>query len=123
MTGVQTCALPILTILEKGKVQFIHYTDEPNREGVKPCANYLFESLVHTGYGEVLCVVLTGMGADGTQGITSLTKEKNVTVLAQNQETCAVFGMPRSIIATGLVSQVLPIEQISQEIIMKTGVR
>ena len=44
------------------------------------------------GYDEVVCAVLTGMGADGTAGILNLMRKKRVTVLAQNEETCVVYG-------------------------------
>ena len=50
----------------------IHYSDEPSREGVKPCANYMFESLADSRFDKIVCVVMTGMGADGTAGIKTL---------------------------------------------------
>lgn len=101
----------------------IHYTDEPNREGVKPCANYMYESLSEIGYDEVVCVVMTGMGADGTVGIKNLSDKKKVHVIAQDQDTSTVYGMPKSIVATGLVNQVVALEQIAQEIIINVGVK
>lgn len=100
----------------------IHYTDEPTREGVKPCANYMYESLANSRYDSVVCVVMTGMGADGTEGIKNLQKSKKVHVIAQNQETCTVYGMPKSIVKEGLSDQVVPLEQLAQEIILNVGV-
>lgn len=91
--------------------------DGPTREGVRPCANFMYESLAKTDYQTILCVVLTGMGADGTQGIVNLSKEKDVYVIAQDQATSVVYGMPRSIVGTGMVNEVEPIEQIAQAII------
>lgn len=102
--------------------QTIHYTDEPPREGVRPCANYMYESLADSSYDEVICVVLTGMGADGTEGIRNLKKNKKVTVIAQNEETCIVYGMPRSVSIAGLSDKVVPLTQISNEIIKNVGV-
>jgi two-component system chemotaxis response regulator CheB len=104
-----------------GKIS-IHYSDEPYREGVKPCANYTFESLADSKYDEVVCVVLTGMGQDGTVGIKNLMKKKQVHVIAQNEETCVVYGMPKSIADRGMTDQVVPLEQIAQEIILNVGV-
>ncbi len=101
----------------------IHYSDEPNREGVKPCANYMYESLMECGYDEVICVVLTGMGADGTEGIQNLKSKKKVHVIAQDQETSVVYGMPRSVAKAGLADQIVPLEQIAQEIILNVGVK
>ncbi len=101
----------------------IHYSDEPPREGVKPCANYMYESLTGSPYDEVVCVVMTGMGADGTKGIQNLAATKKVHIIAQEQSTCAVYGMPKSIVATGMANQVVPLEQIAQEIILNVGVK
>lgn len=100
----------------------IYYSDEPAREGVKPCANYMYESLASSRFDEVLCVVMTGMGADGTKGIENLKTKKKVRVIAQDQDTCAVYGMPKSVVSAGLADQVVPLEQIAQEIILNVGV-
>jgi two-component system chemotaxis response regulator CheB len=100
----------------------IHYSDEPPREGVRPCANYMFESLADSRYEEICCVVLTGMGADGTEGIKNLKPKKKITVFTQNEETCVVYGMPRSVTVAGLSDREMPLEQIANEIIKNVGV-
>lgn len=51
---------------------------------------------------------MTGMGADGTEGIGKLRTSRKTYVIAQDQETSIVFGMPKSIIAAGLADQVVP---------------
>ena len=101
----------------------IHYTDQPNREGVKPCANYMYESLQDSRFDQVVCVVMTGMGADGTEGIKRLKTKKKIHVIAQEASTCAVYGMPKSVVTAGLSDQIVPLEQIAQEIIMNVGVK
>lgn len=101
----------------------IHYSDEPNREGVKPCANYMYESLADSRFDKIVCVVMTGMGADGTAGIRNLKEGKKVHVISQDQDTCTVYGMPKSIVNAGLADQVVPLEQIAQEIILNVGVK
>lgn len=111
-----------LKIRYSGGRHTIFYTDEPNREGVKPCANYMYETLAESGYDEVLCVVMTGMGSDGTKGIDYLKNRKKIHVIAQEEESCAVYGMPKSIVKAGLSNQSVPLEQIAQEIIMNVGV-
>lgn len=100
----------------------IRYSDEAPREGVRPCANYMYESLALCDYDEVVCAVLTGMGADGTAGIKNLKGKKRVTVFAQSEATCTVYGMPRSIVLAGLSNKVIALEQIAQEIIKNVGV-
>lgn len=109
--------------IEKRKNE--HYfvmTDEPAREGVRPCANYMYESLEKCDYDEIICVVLTGMGADGTAGIKDLDTKKHTYIIAQDQDTSTVYGMPKSIAATGLVSEVVPLEKIAEQIIKNVGV-
>lgn len=111
-----------LNIIPMATKSCIHYTDEPTREGVKPCANYMYESLSDSRYEQVVCVVMTGMGADGTVGIKNLKTKKSVHVIAQEQESCTVYGMPRSVVKANLADQVVPLNQLAQEIIMNVGV-
>lgn len=101
----------------------IHYSDEPNREGVKPCANYMYESLADSRFDKIVCVVMTGMGADGTEGIRNLEAKKTVHVISQDQPTCTVYGMPKAVVNAGLSDQVVPLDQIAQEIILSVGVK
>jgi two-component system chemotaxis response regulator CheB len=101
----------------------ITYTDEPPREGVKPSANYMYESLKRSNYSQIVCVVLTGMGADGTKGIENLHTVKKIHVIAQDEESSTVYGMPKAIKLSGLVNQVTTLDDVAQEIIMNVGVR
>lgn len=101
----------------------IYFTDEPTREGVRPCANYMYESLMESGYDEVSCVVMTGMGADGTEGIKNLETKKKVHIIAQDEPSCAVYGMPKSIVATGLVNEIVSLEKIADAITKDVGVK
>lgn len=110
-------------VTDKSGKSIIHYSDEPTREGVKPCANYMYESLMDSIFQQVICVVLTGMGADGTQGIENLKTKKKVHVITQDQDSCVVYGMPKSVYLKGLSDQQVSLEQIAQEIIMNVGVR
>lgn len=112
-----------MNVANKGGRPTITYTDEPPREGVKPCANYMFESLKTSNYAQIVCVVLTGMGADGTRGIVNLETSKKIHVIAQDEASSTVYGMPKAIAATGLVNQVVSLDNVAQEIIMNVGVR
>ncbi|MEG1292399.1 MAG: CheB methylesterase domain-containing protein, partial [Lachnospiraceae bacterium] len=101
----------------------ISLNDRPPIGGLRPCANITYESLKNSGYDEVTCVVLTGMGADGTQGILSLKKSKPVHIIAQNAQTCVVYGMPKAIAETGIVNEVVSLTEIAQTIIKNVGVQ
>lgn len=102
-----------------GKAHRIRYSDEPFREGVKPCANYMFESLIDSKFDEIVCVVLTGMGADGAEGIENLVKSsaKKVRILLQDKESAVVYGMPGSVIKRGLDCNICELANISNEIV------
>ena len=109
-------------IVKNGGKASIHYVDGPTREGVRPCANFMYESLMESDYDEVCCVVMTGMGADGTEGIKNLKTRKKVYVIGQEESTCTVYGMPKAVATAGLVDQVVKLDNIAQEIIMHVGV-
>ncbi|TAH69609.1 MAG: chemotaxis-specific protein-glutamate methyltransferase CheB [Anaerolineaceae bacterium] len=107
---------------DKDGNHIIRLTIEEPRFGLLPCADMMYESLVDTDYDEITCVVLTGMGSDGSAGITELSKKKNIHVIAQDKKTSIVYGMPRMIKITGLVDKVLPLNEVSDAIIKNVGV-
>ncbi|MBR6477713.1 MAG: chemotaxis response regulator protein-glutamate methylesterase [Lachnospiraceae bacterium] len=101
----------------------IRYSDEPQREGVRPSANYMYESLADLPGIDVTCVVMTGMGSDGTEGIEYLKKMKKAYVVAQDQESCVVYGMPKSVATAGLADAQIPLSEIAKVIEDKAGIR
>lgn len=112
-----------LKAVKKQDREWIAFSNEPAREGVRPCANYMYESLGDSVYDEITCVVLTGMGADGTKGITYLNQHKKIFVIAQSKETCSVYGMPRCVVNAGLANEIKPLDKIAETIIKNVGVR
>lgn len=110
----------------KVKMENGHYviaiTDEPAVVGLKPCANLMYESLIGTKFDEITCVVLTGMGNDGTQGIGKLGEKNNIYVIAQDKETSVVYGMPSSVAKANLTDEVLPLDKIAAAIQKNVGV-
>ncbi len=102
---------------------FVSLNDAPAIGGLKPCANVMYESLRESGYDEITCVVLTGMGADGTKGILALREKLPVYVISQDAASCVVYGMPRSIAETGVVDEVVPLDKIAQSIMKNVGVK
>ncbi|MCI8281886.1 MAG: chemotaxis-specific protein-glutamate methyltransferase CheB [Lachnospiraceae bacterium] len=98
-------------------------TDRPPVGGLRPYANYMYESLTGSTYDEIICVVLTGMGADGTMGIKKLDQVRNVHVICQNEESCVVFGMPKAAIDAGLADEVVTLTDVAQSIMKSVGVK
>ena len=62
------------------------------------------------------------MGCDGTAGIINLKKSQKVRVIAQSEESCTVYGMPRSVVDGGLADEVVPLSQVADHIIKNVGV-
>ncbi len=94
-------------------------TDDPPECHCKPSADYLFRSVAKLYKNHALGVIMTGMGSDGTLGL-RLMKRQCARIIAQDEESCTVFGMPMEAIKAGVVDIVLPLEKIADEIIRKT---
>lgn len=105
---------------EKGQYQ-ISVTKEAARHGLLPCADIMYESLEALSFDQITCVVLTGMGGDGTEGIRKLYKSKNIYVIAQNEETSIVYGMPKVVAEAGLVDEVVALTDVSDAITKNVG--
>lgn len=112
-----------IKVVKKASEYVIKLNDEPPIDGLRPCANVMYKSLVQCNYDEITCVVLTGMGADGTEGIKALSAgKKKIHVIAQDEESCVVYGMPKAIAQTGLVDEVVPLNKIAETITKNVGV-
>ncbi|ACB85000.1 protein-glutamate methylesterase/protein-glutamine glutaminase [Natranaerobius thermophilus] len=88
----------------------------PPVKGLRPCADILFESASMIEDMDLVGVVLTGMGSDGAKGIKRL-KRAGAHIIAEDESTCVVFGMPKAAINTGLVDKILPLPAIAPEIL------
>jgi len=81
----------------------------------RPSVDVLFRSAAAAAGSRAIGVLLTGMGVDGAEGLGDLRKVGGMTI-AQNEESCVVFGMPREAIRLGNVEKVLPLDEISKAI-------
>jgi two-component system chemotaxis response regulator CheB len=99
-----------------GDSKTIEITDDPPENNCKPAVDYLFRSVALRFPGRAMAVILTGMGSDGTLGL-RLLKRNGCRIIAQDEASCVVFGMPKAAIDAGVVDMVLPIEAIAPKII------
>lgn len=111
-----------MRIKKQGTDYKIVTTDEPAVGGLRPCANLMYESLIGSSYDEITCVVMTGMGADGTAGIGALGEKNNIYVISQDADTSVVYGMPKAVAEAKLSDEVKPLEQLADAIIKNVGV-
>ena len=100
-----------LTVRRRNGTAICALSDAPPVLSVKPAANIMFLSVADEYGGNVLCVILTGMGRDGTDGAIAL-KRRGAYVIAESQKTCVVYGMPKSAVDAGVVDEVLPLNEI-----------
>lgn len=111
-----------LKIERRDGTNYVRHSDDYPILGLRPYANIMYSSLIDTDYDEIVCVVMTGMGSDGTNGILELAKKKKVYVIAQDEKSSTVYGMPRAIYESKIVDKVCPLESIAEEITKKVGV-
>ncbi|MFC1621489.1 chemotaxis-specific protein-glutamate methyltransferase CheB [Candidatus Omnitrophota bacterium] len=90
-------------------------SDEPPRNYFKPSADILLESIGNIYQEKAVGIILTGIGRDGVDGMKTIKRLGGMTI-AQDEKTCAVFGMPQAAIEEGIIDKVLSIEDIPDEI-------
>lgn len=93
----------------------LRLNQDPPVNSCRPSVDVLFNSAAQVG-GHFLTVILTGMGADGCDGAIAL-KKLGATVIAQNEETSIVWGMPKAVVDAGIADAVLPISEIAGAIV------
>jgi len=103
-----------MRVKEGGKISL---SDEPANNGHRPSGDVLLESVAKTyGKGGV-AAILTGLGRDGATGMKAIKKSQGMTI-AQDEESCIVFGMPNAAIEMKIIDKVLPLERIAEEIVL-----
>ncbi len=88
----------------------------------RPSVDVLFSSVAETAAGQATGVLLTGMGADGADGLLKM-RQAGARTIAQDEATSAIFGMPREAIARGAVECVLPLSRIAHEMLSARQLR
>ena len=95
-------------------------TQDPTVNGVRPAADITMRSVAQVYKADCLGVVLTGMGSDGTVGAECI-KTAGGIVLAQDESTSAIYGMPASVVKAGYADEVLPLHEMASQIIQICG--
>ena len=101
-----------VTLGADAMTKIIRVTDDPPENHCKPSVDYLFRSLAHHYVGRATGVIMTGMGNDGTLGL-KLMKRSGAVVIAQDEPSCVVFGMPGEAIRAGVVDVVAPLDELA----------
>lgn len=95
---------------------YVHVLDGPPVNRHKPSVDVLFRSASECAGRDVMGILLTGMGDDGARGMKVL-HDGGARTVAQNEETCVVFGMPKEAIKLQAVDEILPLEQVARAIL------
>ena len=97
------------------KDKIIRIKVDPPENSCKPSIDYLFRSIAQQYHGHSTGIIMTGKGMDGIEGLTDM-KKTGARVIAQDEETSVVFGMPKKAVEAGIVDVIAPLEYIATEI-------
>ncbi len=101
-----------ITLKMRGPMPEIVVSENPTEALYKPSATELMHSMARCLPRKSLGIILTGMGSDGLEGIREL-KEKGGYIMAQNEASCVVYGMPKAIVDAKLADQILDIDNVA----------
>lgn len=99
--------------IKKGDIINLDYT---TLHGIQPSVGHLFKSLAETYGAQCIGVILTGMGRDGAEELL-LMKQKGAYTIAQDEESCLMFGMPKEAILINAAQQIVPLNLIASTLI------
>ena len=104
-----------LTFKKEGDKVYTHLDVRPLDTPHRPAVDVLFQSAAEVYDSRVLGVVMTGMGSDGRDGAAWI-KARGGGILTESEETCVVYGMPRSVVEAGLSDRVFPLDKLARAI-------
>lgn len=107
-----------MVLSRSGAQYMVRIKDGPPVHYQRPSVNVLFQSMAKHAGKNGLGVILTGMGGDGATGLLAM-RESGAVTLAQDEQTCVVYGMPREAVKLGAAETVLPLPDIAGEIIRR----
>jgi two-component system, chemotaxis family, protein-glutamate methylesterase/glutaminase len=105
-----------MLLRRSGAMYYVEVKTGPMVHHQRPAVDVLFRSTAQYAGANAIGVILTGMGADGAAGLLEM-KDSGAATIAQDENTCVVFGMPKEAIKLGAVDKIMPIDQIATQII------
>lgn len=108
-----------LTFKKVGAGIYTDLSPEPTNYFNIPSVDVMVASAAEIFRDDCLGVIMTGMGSDGTKGLQDL-KSKGGSVIAQDEASCIVYGMPRSVVEAGIADEVVPLDEIAERIVFHT---
>ena len=112
-----------LNFKKDGKKTRIILSDQPPQGGFRPSVDVMMSALAISEMTGIIGVIMTGMGSDGSKGLKELKEKKNAYIIAQDESTSIVFGMPKAAIEFGIVNDIVPLLDIPNRIMNYMGVR
>ena len=109
-----------MRVVKQAAETVLRITDDPPERNCKPSVDYLFRSIAEQFGGRAACAVLTGMGDDGAAGC-ALLKSNGARIIAQDEASCVVYGMPRAVVEAGLADEVVPLQDIAPQLMSAVG--
>jgi two-component system chemotaxis response regulator CheB len=94
----------------------IGLNDDPPENSCRPAVDVLFRSIAAEYHGNVLAVVMTGMGSDGCEGVRAM-QQKGCYCLTQSSASCVVYGMPLAVDEAGLSDESVPLHRLAAKIV------
>jgi two-component system chemotaxis response regulator CheB len=107
-----------MKVAGKGPEAHVFLDQSPPQNSCRPSVDALFSSIGEVFGGAVIAVILTGMGQDGLRGAEIL-RSQGASILAQDEASSVVWGMPGAVVNAGLADCVLPLEQIVPEVLRR----
>jgi two-component system chemotaxis response regulator CheB len=109
-----------MKLVKEGACIRVRLDQSPPQNSCRPSVDALFRSVGEVYDGAAIAVVLTGMGQDGLRG-SEMLKARGATVLAQDEASSVVWGMPGAVASGGVADRVLPLDRICPEILRLSG--
>lgn len=111
-----------MEVKKRGSDYVINLDDSKIVSGHRPSVDAMLQSIVKENIRNTVAVIMTGMGSDGAEGLVELKKNGKIKIIAQDEDSCVVYGMPGSAVKRDAVDVIVPLDQITKEIMKAMGV-